>query len=154
MLRNTILLIFMLNSTALLASDKNSKYFVFIGERISMEEVPPKEGEIPFKSQFLAKYRIIEPFKGCYSNDEIEFTVFDHYGVSPFSKFKHVLLYVESHEGKYYHSKYQYSPLYKTKSGKWAGTYAKYDYSHSYNEKTILRNGFLNRTIKLKEVKL
>ncbi len=43
------------------------------------------------------------------------------------------------HEGKYYHSKYQFTPLYRTKDGKWAGAYAAYDYNHSYNKGTTIK---------------
>jgi len=119
--------------------EENSKYFVFVGEKISLERVPPKAGERPFDERFLAKYRVLEPFRGTYRGTEIEFTIFDHYGTPPFSKYKYVLLYVELHDGHYYHSKYQYSPLYKTKSGKWAGPYATYDYEHEYNKHTTIR---------------
>ena len=117
----------------------NSKYFVFIGEKISLDIVQPKEEEISFDEQYLVKYKIIKPYIGSYSGKEIEFTVFDHYGPPAFSKYKHVLLYVVLHEGKYYHSKYMFSPLYKTKTDKWAGTYSVYDYSHSYNKNTTIK---------------
>jgi len=126
-------------SAPLFADSENSKYFVFVGEKISLERIAPKEGEIPFDNQFVAKYRILEPYRGRYNGAEIEFTVFDHYGVPPFTPYKHVLLYVVLHDGKYYHSKYQFSPLYRTKDGKWAGTYATYDYNHSYNKDTNIQ---------------
>jgi len=119
--------------------EENSKYFVFVGEKISLERVATKAGERSLDQRFLAKYRVLEPFRGTYKGTEIEFTVFDHYGIPPFSKYRHVLLYVELHDGHYYHSKYQYSPLYKTKSGKWAGPYATYDYQHEYNKRTTIR---------------
>jgi len=119
--------------------EENSKYFVFVGEKISLERVAPKAGERSLDQRFLAKYRVLEPFRGTYKGTEIEFTVFDHYGIPPFSKYRYVLLYVELHDGHYYHSKYQYSPLYKTKSGKWAGPYATYDYQHEYNKRTTIR---------------
>jgi hypothetical protein len=121
------------------AAAENSTYFVFIGEKISLNPVPPKEGEMPFDARFLAKYRVIEPFRGTFDGTEIEFTVFDHMGLPPFSKYRHVLLYVERHEGKYYHSKYQFSPLYKTKDGRWAGPYDAYDYGHEYNKDTPIK---------------
>ena len=120
-------------------AEENSKYFVFVGEKISLEPVPPKAGKIPFDERFLAKYRVLEPFRGTYKGTEIEFTVFDHYGTPQFSKYKYVLLYVELYDGHYYHSKYQYSPLYKTKSGKWAGPYSTDDYQHEYNKHTTIR---------------
>ena len=118
---------------------ENSKYFVFVGEKISVTAVPPKKGEVPFDGQFLAKYRVVEPYRGSYDGTEIELTVYDHYGVPPFASYQHVLLYVELHDGKYYHAKYQYSPLYKTKDGRWASSYAAYDYGHEYNRQTAIK---------------
>ncbi len=118
---------------------ENEKDFVFIGKKISLISVQPEDGKISLDSRFLAKYHIIEPFRGTFNGNEIEFTVFDHYGTPPFSNYNYVLLYVVLHDGEYYHSKYQYSPLYKTKSGKWAGAYAAYDYNHSFNKDTKIR---------------
>jgi hypothetical protein len=118
---------------------ENSKYFVFVGEKISVTAVPPKEGEFPFNKRFLARYRIVEPYRGSYNGKEIEFTVYDHYGSPAFANYQHVLLYVELHEGKYYHAKYQFSPLYRTKDGRWAGAYDAYDYGHEYNRGTAIK---------------
>jgi hypothetical protein len=138
-MRNTLFLILLFIFAQPYMGEENSKYFVFVGEKISLEPVPPKAGETPFDSQFLAKYRVLEPFRGTYKGTEIEFTVFDHYGTPSFSRHKYVLLYVELHDGHYYHSKYQYSPLYKTKSGKWAAPYSTYDYQHEYNKHTTIK---------------
>jgi hypothetical protein len=135
-LRIFILIAALFISCSVFSEDENNKYLVFIGSKISMSPVQPKEDEIPFDSQFLAKYRVLEVYRGSYTSKEIEFTVFDHYGAPPFSKYAHVLLYLEKHEGRYYHSKYQYTPLYRAKNGKWAGAYPTYDYTHSYNENT------------------
>ena len=118
---------------------ENNKYFVFVGEKISVTVVPPKEGEIPFDKQYLAKYRVVEPYRGSYDGKEIEFTAFDHYGFPGFANYQHVLMYVELHEGKYFHAKYQYTPLYRTKDGRWAGPYDAYDYGHEYNKGAIIR---------------
>lgn len=120
------------------AKVENSKFFVFIGEKISIELVPPKEGKISMDRQYLAKYKILKSYKGTYDGSEIEFTVFNHYGFPRFPAYEHVLLYVVQHEGKYYHSKYQFSPLFKTKNGKWAGPYPNLDYAHSYNRDTTI----------------
>jgi len=135
-LRIFIFIIVLLISCSVFSEDDSSKYLVFVGAKTSIIPVPPKEDEIPFDSRFLAKYEVLDVYRGTYANKDIEFTVFDHYGVPPFSKYEHVLLYLEKHEGRYYHSKYQYTPLYKTKNGKWAGAYPTYDYTHSYNENT------------------
>jgi len=118
---------------------ENSKYFAFVGEKISLDPVPARNGKVTFDAEFLARYRVLEPYWGTYGGKEIEFTVFDHYGTPPFSKYQHVLLYVVRHNGRYYHSKYQYSPLYKTKGGLWAGPYDADDYDHEYNKNTSIR---------------
>ena len=39
----------------------------------------------------------------------------------------------------YYHQKYMYNDVYKTKDGRWAGTYAGDDYEHAYNKHTKTR---------------
>ncbi|WP_141096249.1 hypothetical protein [Lacimicrobium sp. SS2-24] len=121
------------------SAEEGDKYLVFIGGKISIKAVEPEKDEVPFDSQFRARYKVLETYRGSYSESEIEFTVFDHYGKPPFSKYEYVLLYLEKHEGKYYHSKYQFTPLYKTKDGRWAGAYATYDYTHSYNENTTIK---------------
>lgn len=117
----------------------NSKYFVFVGEKISVTAVPPKKDEIPFDRKYLAKYRVLEPYRGSYDGTEIEFTAFDHYGVPAFADHEHVLLFVVLHDGQYYHAKYQYNPLYKTRDGRWAGPYAANDYNHEYNKNTAIK---------------
>ncbi len=112
---------------------------VFIGEKIKLSSVQAEDGQISLDSQFLAQYRVLDVYRGSYTSEEVEFTVFDHYGEPPFSEYDHVLLYLIKHEGRYYHSKYQYTPLYKAKHGRWAGTYSTYDYNHSYNENTTIK---------------
>jgi hypothetical protein len=138
-LKQQLVLLVLLSVAWGCSATENSKYFVFIGEKISLTAVPPKEGEIPFDEEFLAKYRIIEPFRGTHDGEEIEFTVFDHMGTPAFSEYRYVLMYVELHDGKYYHSKYIFNPLYKTKDGRWAGPYDSYDYGHEYNKDTPIK---------------
>ncbi|QKE63320.1 hypothetical protein HNE05_08070 [Aquipseudomonas campi] len=138
-MRAALALIILLFSFPVFPEQVNSKYFVFIGKKISLEPVPPKAGEILLDSQFLATYEILEPYWGTHKGKSIEFTVYDHHGTPQFSLYEHVLLYVEMHDGQYFHSKYQFSPLYKDRSGKWAGTYASYDYEHSYNKNTPIK---------------
>lgn len=138
-MRALILLIALLVACPALAESERSKYLVFIGKKIDLTKVPPEPDRIPFDSQFLARYEILELYRGSYEGDQIEFTVFDHYGVPPFSKYEHVLLYLEKHDGHFYHAKYMYSPLYKTKDGRWAGPYDSYDYTHPNNESTTIK---------------
>ncbi len=138
-MRHLLLSVVLVGFTQFCTAAENSKYFVFVGEKISVTAVPPKKGEIPFDEQFLAKYRVVEPYRGSYDEAEIEFTVFDHHGTPAFASYQHALLYVELHDGKYYHAKYQYSPLYKTKDGRWAGPYDASDYGHQFNRHTAIK---------------
>ncbi len=143
-------LIALLLSASVFSKQNNSKYFVFIGEKVSFEHVQPKEGERAFDSQYLSTYKIIAPVLGEYDGNEIVFTAFDHYGKPTFLEYEHVLLYLVLQDGRYYHSKYQYTPLYKTVDDRWAGSYSTYDYTHSYNENTKIKPekiDFLNPVI-------
>ncbi|WP_153796618.1 hypothetical protein [Foetidibacter luteolus] len=99
----------------------HGKLLVFIGQKISVTEQEAEENSLDAK--FSAKYNILEKVCGDYRGDTIEFTVYDHRGRPAFEKHDAVMLYVCEHEGKYYHQKYQYDVLYKTKQGKWAGPY-------------------------------
>ena len=139
MLRNLLFFVFLVYSSFGLASGPDEKYFVFVGEKISLDVVPQQKGGLSLDSEYLANYRVISSVRGNYNANNIEFTAFDHYGEPAFSKYQYVLLYVILIDGRYYHSKYQYSPLYKTKSGKWAGTYDVSDYKHSYNKGTAIK---------------
>lgn len=110
----------------------NGKLFVFIGEKIEVKELRDEEDIMDAK--FLARYKILEKICGNYPNSTIEFTVYDHYGRPAFENYKIVMLYVSEHDGKYYHEKYQFDPLYKTKDGRWAGPYDPWD--HAYKDTT------------------
>lgn len=127
-----------------LSEPKNSQYFVFVGKKISLEAIPPKENQRRFDFKFLAKYKILMSYRGTFNGDEIEFTVFNHRGIPPFSQYEHVLLYVEMHGEHYYHAKYQHTPLYKTQTGRWAGAYSAYDYNHPNNKNTTIKPEKIN----------
>jgi hypothetical protein len=99
----------------------NGKLFVFIGEKIEVKELLDEKGSMDAK--FLAKYKILEKICGNYWSDTVEFIVYDHYGTPAFEEFKTVMLYISEYEGKYYHEKYQYNALYKTKDGRWASPF-------------------------------
>ena len=88
---------------------------------------------------FKAKYLILKKVYGNFPLDTIEFIVYDHYGTPAFSKFKNVLLFVSADSGNYYHQKYMFNDVHKTKDGRWAGTYASDDYEHAYNKHTNIR---------------
>lgn len=102
-------------------NEGHGRMFVFIGEKIEVKELDYEKGEMD--SKFTAKYKIIEKICGNYIGDTIEFTVYDHYGRPAFEKFSTVMLYLSEYEGEYYHEKYQYNNLYKTKDGRWASPY-------------------------------
>ena len=88
---------------------------------------------------FKAQYKVIQRVYGNYEKDTIDFTAYDHMGVPAFSKFSNVLLFVSNHGGKYYHEKYQYFDVYKTKEGRWAscGDPYKFDDYHRKNLKAV-----------------
>jgi hypothetical protein len=118
------------------ANDSN-RLFVFVGEKISVEPLP--HGQYSMDNGFKAIYEILEKVYGDFPEDTIEFVAYDHCGTPPFSKFKNVLLYVSADSGIYYHQKYMYNDVYKTKDGHWAGTYAGDDYEHAYNKHTKIK---------------
>jgi hypothetical protein len=115
---------------------------VFVGSKISIEPFEPKypDGTIVRDNAFKAKYRIVQAVYGKYKTDTIEFEVYDHYGIPAFSTFDNVLLYVsEGKDGKLYHEKYMFSPVYPTKGGRWAAPYESDDYNHPYNKDSSIR---------------
>ncbi len=122
------------------ADVSNDKYLVFVGEKISVDPVIPIHGEAKFDLQFTAKYRVLEKIYGDYDSEFIEFNVFDHHGFPSFAKYEHALIYIVIHNGKYYHAKYMYSPLFETVDGKWAGPYYDAeDYNHVNNTDTHIK---------------
>jgi hypothetical protein len=116
---------------------QNNKLFVFVGQKISVDALPYREGSMD--GGFKAKYKILQKVFGNFSEDTIEFVAYDHYGIPPFSQFDNVLLFVSADSGTYYHQKYMYYDVYLTKDGKWAGSYAEKDYRHEYNKKTNVK---------------
>jgi hypothetical protein len=117
------------------ANDSN-KLFVFVGEKIAVEPLPRKGYSMD--NSFKAKYVILKKVYGDFIADTIEFVAYDHYGTPAFSKFKNVLLFVSAYKGTYYHQKYMYNNVYKTKDGRWAGSYTS-DYDHEYNKHTKIK---------------
>ena len=115
----------------------NNHLFVFVGEKISVTPLPHERGLMDIG--FIAKYSIIKKVYGHFAADTIEFVAYDHYGTPAFSKFKNVLLYVSADSGMYYHQKYLYNDVYKTKDGRWAGPYAQEDYEDVYNKRTKIK---------------
>ena len=88
---------------------------------------------------FKARYVVFEKVYGDFTLDTIEFLAYDHYGAPAFSAFENVLLYVSADSGTYYHQKYMFNDVYKTKDGRWAGIYAEEDYEHQNNKRTKIK---------------
>lgn len=119
-------LIFSLVIVALSCKDKSvgscmenpgsNELFVFVGKKIHVTE-QQHEG---MDAKFLAKYEILEKVCGNYLQDTIEFIVYDHYGTPSFSPYENVMLFVSKYKDSFYHEKYQYFNVYKTKNGNWA----------------------------------
>ena len=114
---------------------ENNKLFVLVGEKISVEPVPPKEGEIPFDNAYLAKYKVIENVYNDYDQETIEFLAFDHYGFPPFAKHKNVLLFISEYKGKLYHEKYQFFDVNQTVDGRWASCGDPYRFDDYHRQK-------------------
>src|SRR5688500_17817226 len=114
-----------------------TQLFDFVREKLSVDPLTHEQGTMD--NGFKAKYLILKKVHGNFSQDTIEFVAYDHYGTPAFSKFKNVLLYISADSGTYYHQKYMYNDVYKTKDGSWAGTYASDDYEHAYNKHTKIK---------------
>lgn len=114
---------------------EKNRLFVFVGHKISVDPLPYEQGSMD--GGFKAKYFVLEKIFGTFSHDTIEFIAYDHYGIPPFSDYSDALLFVSADSGTYYHQKYQYNDVYKTKDGQWAGSYAFDDYEQ--NKKTKIK---------------
>jgi len=117
-------------------NERRNKLLAFVGKKLEFRELPYEEGSMD--NSYYAKYQVLQRVYGHYQKDTIEFVAYSHKGIPKFSNYENVLLYVTKYAGKYYHEKYQFDAVYKTKSGSWAGKYSD-DYSHSDNENTTVR---------------
>lgn len=138
------IIIILIFSNRIYSQERFDSLIVFVGEKIAVVGCPNSTYQdtmitesdtiitvhLALDSKFIATYKINQLVNGSYSNDTISFIVFDHYGNPAFSKFKNVLLFVKPLEGKYYHEKYQYFPVYKTTNDRWASPYNSLDYNH------------------------
>jgi hypothetical protein len=107
-------------------NEKNNTLFVFVGEKIEVKNLPQDKDS--WDGKFRAKYKILQRVYGNFNSDIIEFIAYDHYGEPDFSNYKNSLLFVSKHNEKYYHEKYQFYSVYKTKDNKWAGAYSVHDF--------------------------
>lgn len=104
------------------------KLLIFVGEKINVNEMEQeKDSDIP-NLKFRARYKVLEVICGDYKEREIEFIVYDHYGRPPFENYNQVLLYVTKEDSIFYHEKYLFDDVYKTKDGQWAGPYSADNY--------------------------
>jgi hypothetical protein len=117
-------------------NEKKNGLIAFVGEKIDVQPLPQEPGSMD--GSFSAKYKVLLRVYGHYAKDTIEFVAYDHYGWPAFSRFQNVLLFVREYEGKYYHEKYQYFDVYKTKNGRWASPYQSEEYGHPYNKYTTI----------------
>ncbi|MES2776991.1 MAG: hypothetical protein V4722_22630 [Bacteroidota bacterium] len=99
--------------------------------------MPQKEGSLD--GHFYAKYKVLQRVYGIYVKDTIELEAYDHYGIPLFSKTKNVMLFVSEYHGKFYHEKYQFYEVYKTKNDRWAGSYAEDYYGKLYNRNSTIQ---------------
>jgi hypothetical protein len=72
---------------------------------------------------FKLKYKVLKNLYNDLKVDTVEFVAYDHYGKPNFAEFKNVILYIsKSQDDKYYyHQKYQFNAIYKTKENEWIG---------------------------------
>lgn len=110
---------------------ESNPLFAFVGQKIELGTFPEKRRSMD--QRFKAKYKILQTIYGHFAFDTIEFIVYDHYGIPEFSKYKNVLLFVSEDSGVYYHQKYLFYDVYKTKNGRWAGSYSQKDYDRKSN---------------------
>jgi hypothetical protein len=61
-------------------------FLVFVGEKISLDPIPVKDGEIPFNKGFKAKYKILKKLYGNFSSDTIVFECYFHKGTKTIGK--------------------------------------------------------------------
>ena len=115
--------------------NKNVNLFAFVGEMILVEEFDPNKNnkkkikdpnsadsiivtEYVMDNAFNCKYKILQNVYNTFEKDTIDFKTYDHYGNPGFENYKYVLLYVsKSKEEGYFHIKYQFDAIKKTKTG-------------------------------------
>jgi len=116
--------------------DESINLYAFIGEKISVTEFDPNENNTRIKidsvsgdtirrvsyvmdNGFKNKYRVVKNVFNSLQTDTIEFVAYDHYGRPKFENYENVILYISfnKEKGHYYHQKYLFDPLMKTKKG-------------------------------------
>ena len=121
-------------------NNESINLYAFIGEKISVTEFDPNENNTRIEidsisgdtirrvsyvmdSGFKSKYKVVKNVFNDLKTDTIEFVAYDHYGRPGFENYKNVILYISlnKEKGNYYHQKYQFDPVEKTRNGTWKG---------------------------------
>lgn len=120
--------------------DDSVNLYAFVGEKISVIEFDPNENNTRIEIDsitgdtirrvsyvmdygFKNKYKVVKNVFNDLKTDTIEFVAYDHYGRPGFENYKNVILYISlnKEKGHFYHQKYQYDAVEKTKNGTWKG---------------------------------
>jgi hypothetical protein len=122
-------IIFLFFSVMAMADDGLEDLLVFVGEQVSVTELPENIcesddisdcGFINFDSGYVAKYIVLDLVHGEYEKSNIEFEVYSHRGFPAFAAYKYALLFVSDHDGRLVHQKYQFFDVYRTSDDRWA----------------------------------
>ncbi len=100
-------------------NERKNTLFAFVGEKISVKSIPADPDGMDGAVE--ATYRVLVPVYGNYKKDTIRFTAYDHFGYFGFAHSQYALLYLSEYKGSWYHEKYQFTAVYRTKNGRWAG---------------------------------
>lgn len=103
--------------------DAKRDLIVFVGKLLSVTKREPRPSQremILFDKEFKARFEVLHVVFGSYKPKKIAFTVYDHYGEPQFAHYDTVLMFVSRYEGKFYHEKYLFFPVYATADGRWA----------------------------------
>ncbi|NTS40414.1 hypothetical protein HRG84_05810 [Flavisolibacter sp. BT320] len=128
-----------------LSIDTSVNLYAFVGEKISVVRYDPnsdsntptsieideatgdtitmRKRSFVMDNAFEARYKVLHAVYNDLRADTIVFMAFDHYGRPAFENHSTVLLYLsKSKDGShYFHQKYQFDPLAKSKEGSWKG---------------------------------
>ncbi|KAB7727528.1 hypothetical protein F5984_20870 [Rudanella paleaurantiibacter] len=148
----------MLQAGLVYGQARPDSFYVFVGERIALkalprepitEEIIPmiigkdttygKTYAVPFRSGFVATYRVVKPVYGSLARDTVEFTDYTHYGRPLFAPYKHVLLFISRQNGKLISEVNLYTAVYPTTNGRWAGDANTYLYNQLVNVHTAIK---------------
>lgn len=144
-----ILILTSLNCCKSMQNEKDSNHnikndsinlYAFIGEKISISEFDPNINNATIEIDsitndtirhvthimdyaFNAKYKVLKNVFNKIETDTINFVVYNHYGRPDFENYENVILYISQNKEKehYYHQKYQYDAIKKSKNGLWKG---------------------------------